>query len=186
LSKVIRVALCAPSAEGVKATPSVQVVLGASVIGIAPQVPVPVRAYSAGSDEVALPITNEWLAPMLSTVRFFVSFCPRATLPNASDAVTDIVVVGVDVGVGVAVAVDVGVMVAVAVPVPVAVPVAVAVLVAAAVPVAVAVGVTVLVAVRVGELVAVAVTVAVGVAVLVAVGVGEDDPPEPNVITLAE
>ena len=178
LSKIISVALCAPSAAGVNATPSVQVVFGATVIGIAPHVPVPLRAYSAGSDDVALPMTSEWLAPVLSTVRFFVRVCPRATLPNASDAVTDIVVVGVDVGVAVAVAVavDVGVLVAVAV----------AVLVAVVVLVAVAVGVTVLVAVRVGELVAVAVPVAVGVAVLVAVGVGEDDPPEPNVITLAE
>ena len=177
LSKIISVALCAPSAAGVNATPSVQVVFGATVIGIAPHVPVPLRAYSAGSDDVALLMTSEWLAPLLSTVRFFVRVCPRATLPNASDAVTDIVVVGVDVGVAVAVAVavDVGVLVAVAV----------AVLVAVVVLVAVAVGVTVLVAVRVGELVAVAVAVAVGVAVLVAVGVGDDEPP-PNAITLAE
>jgi hypothetical protein len=109
LSKIIRVALCAPSAAGVKATTSVQVVLGATTIGIGPQVPVPLRAYSAGSDEVTLPMTSECVAPVLSTVRFFVSVCPRATLPNASDAVTDIVVVGVDVGVPVAVAVDVGV-----------------------------------------------------------------------------
>src|SRR3984957_7504329 len=124
LSKIVSVAACAPSAVGVNATPSVQVVLGASVIGIAPQVPVPLRAYSAGSDDVTLPITNEWLPPVLSTVRFFVSVCPRATLPNASDAVTDIVVVGVDVGVAVAVAVDVAVLVAVAMAVPVAVLVA--------------------------------------------------------------
>ena len=109
LSKSISVALCAPSAAGVNATPSVQVVLGASVMGIAPHVPVPLREYSAGSDDVALAMTSEWVAPVLSTVRFFVSVCPRATLPNASDAVTDIVVVCVAVGVaiGVAVAVDV-------------------------------------------------------------------------------
>ena len=186
LSKIISVALRAPSAAGVNATPSVQVVFGATVIGIAPHVPVPLRAYSAGSDDVALPMTSEWLAPALSTVRFFVRVCPRATLPNASDAVTDIVVVGVDVGVVVAVAVDVGVLVAVAVDVAVAVTVVVAVLVAVAVPVGVDVGVAVLLAVRVGELVAVAVAVAVGVAVLVAVGVGDDEPPAPNAITLAE
>ena len=44
---------------------------------------------------------------MLSTVRFFAGVWPIATLPNASDAVTDIVVVGVAVGVAVAVAVKV-------------------------------------------------------------------------------
>ena len=48
LSKIISDAPCAPSALGVKLTPSVQVVLGASVIGKAPHVPVPLRAYSAG------------------------------------------------------------------------------------------------------------------------------------------
>ena len=45
LSKIFSVALCAPSALGVNATPSVQVVLGATAIGIAPHVPVPLRAY---------------------------------------------------------------------------------------------------------------------------------------------
>ena len=59
LSKVIRVTPCAPSAAGVNATPSVQVVLGATVIGIAPHVPVPLRAYSAGSDDVALAMISE-------------------------------------------------------------------------------------------------------------------------------
>jgi hypothetical protein len=103
LSKIIRVAFCAPSAVGVNATPSVQVVLGATVIGIAPHVPVPLRANSAGSDDVALPMISEWVAPVLSTVRFLTSVWPRATLLNASDAV------GVAVATKVAVAVDVAV-----------------------------------------------------------------------------
>ena len=46
---------------------------------------------------------------MLSTVKFFVADWPNATLPNASEAVTDTVVVGVAVGVGVAVTVEVAV-----------------------------------------------------------------------------
>jgi hypothetical protein len=192
LSKIISVAPCGPSAVGVNATPSVQVVLGATVIGIAPHVPMPLRAYSAESDDVALPMISEWVAPVLSTVRFLVSVCPRATLPNASDAVTDTVVVGVAVGVPVATKVAVAVDVAVWVAVAVAVDVIAAVAVAVFVPVAV--GVAVLVGVRVEELVGVVVTVgvrvaeavAVGVAVLVAVGVGEGVPPVPNAITLAE
>jgi hypothetical protein len=113
LSKIISVALCGPSAAGVNATPSVQVVLGATVIGIAPHVPVPLRANSAGSDDVALPMISEWFAPVLSTVRFLTSVWPRATLLNASDAVTDVVVVGVAVGVTVATKVAVAVDVAV-------------------------------------------------------------------------
>jgi hypothetical protein len=168
----------------VNATTIVQVVLGATVIGIAPHVPVPLKAYSAESDDVALAMISEWVAPVLSTVRFFVTVWPRATLPNASDAVRDTVVVAVAVGVAVAVAVavDLAVWVAVDVAEPVAV----------AVTVLVAVGVAVLVEVRVGELVGVAdgvlvaVEVAAGVAVLVPVGVGEGAPPLPNVITLAE
>jgi hypothetical protein len=86
-------------------------VLGATVIGIAPHVPVPLKAYSAGSDDVVLPMNSEWVAPVLETVRFLVSVWPRATLPNASDAVTDTVVVGVAVGLGVADAVVVDVAV---------------------------------------------------------------------------
>lgn len=170
LSKIISVVPCAPSAVGVNATPSVQMVLGATVIGIAPHVPVPLRAYSAGSDDVALPMTSEWIAPVLSTVRFFVSVWPKARLPNASDAVTDTVVVGVAVGVAVATTVAVAVDVAVAVAVDVVVAVAVGL----------GVAVVVAVAVRLAE------AVAVGVAVPVAVGVGEGAPPVPNTITLAE
>ena len=113
LSKISSVAPCTPSAVGVNATPSVQVVLGATVIGTAPQVPVPLRANSAGSDEVALPMISEWVAPVLSTVRFLVSVWPMTTLPNASDAVIDIVVVGVTVGVAVGTKVAVAVGVAV-------------------------------------------------------------------------
>jgi hypothetical protein len=170
LSKIIRVALCVPSALGVNATPSVQMVLGATVIGIGPHVPVPLRVNSAGSDDVALPMTSEWIAPVLSTVRFFVGVWPKATLPNASDAVTDTVVVGVAVGVAVATTVAVAVDVAVAVAVDVKVAVAVGL----------GVAVVVAVAVRLAEV------VAVGVAVLVAVGVGEGAPPVPNAMTLAE
>jgi len=73
LSKIIRVALCVPGAPGVNATPSVHVVLGATVIGMAPHVPVPLRTYSAGSDDVTLPMNNEWVAPVLLTVRFLMS-----------------------------------------------------------------------------------------------------------------
>jgi hypothetical protein len=58
LSNSISVALCEPSALGVKVTGRVQVVLGATVIGIAPQVPAPPRTYSAGSEDVALEITS--------------------------------------------------------------------------------------------------------------------------------
>jgi len=113
LSKIISVALCGPSALGVNATPSVQLVLGATVIGIEPHVPVPLRAYSAGSDDVALPMTSGWVAPVLLTVRIFARVWPSTTLPNASDAVTDTVVVGVAVGVAVATMVAVAVDVAV-------------------------------------------------------------------------
>ena len=168
MSKIMSVALCAPSAPGMKVIPSVQVVLGATVIGIAPQVPVPLKEYSARSDDVALPMTRGWSAPVLSTVTVLVRVWPTAMLPNASDALTDIVVVGVEVGVAV------GVMLWVAVAV------IVLVLVAVGVVVTVAVGVAVAVAVRL------ALAVAVGVAVLVALGVGEADPLEPNAITLAE
>ena len=174
MSKIMTVALCAPSAPGTKVIPSVQVVLGATVVGIAPHVPVPLKEYSVGSEDVAPPMTRGWVAPVLSTVTVLVRICPMATLPNASDAVTDIVVVGVEVGVAVCVAV--GVPVAVLVLVLVAVDVAVRVEVG----VGEAVGVAVAVAVRV------AVGVAVGVGVLVALGVGEADPPEPNAMTLAE
>lgn len=200
LSKSVSVPVCAPSAAGMNATPSVQVALGARVIGIAPHVPVPLNAYSAGSDDVELEMISERVAPVLSTVRFLVSVWPTATLPNASDAVTDMEVVGVAVGVAVAIVVAVAVWVAVAVPVGVPVTVAVlvavgvAVLVTVEVAVTVCVGVAVLVEVGVEELVAVAVAVAVrvtvavavGVVVFVAVGVDEGDPPVPNAITLAE
>jgi hypothetical protein len=175
LSKIIRVALCAPSAAGVNVTPIVQMVLGATVMGIAPQVPVPLSEYS-GSDDVALETISGWVAPEFSTVRFFVSAWPRETLPNARDVVTVIVVVGVPVGVAVAVGVAMRVAVAVVV----------LVLVAVGVAVLVAVAVEDLDGVAVAVAVEVAVLVAVGVDVLVAVGVGDDEPPVPNAITLAE
>ena len=57
LSNIMSVALRAPSAPGMKVIPSVQVVLGATVVGIAPHVPVPLRAY-AGSDGTALDTTS--------------------------------------------------------------------------------------------------------------------------------
>lgn len=72
LSVRVRVAPCDPSALGVNETPSVQFPLGETVIGIAPHVPVPLRAYS-GSDGVALDTTNGWVAPVLVTVRFLVT-----------------------------------------------------------------------------------------------------------------
>jgi hypothetical protein len=64
LSVRVRVALCAPTLLGVNAIPSVQFVLGATVMGIGPQVPVPLSAYS-GSDGVALETISEWVAPVL-------------------------------------------------------------------------------------------------------------------------
>ena len=64
LSEIISDALFAPTAAGVNDTPIVQFVLGATVIGIAPQVPVPLRAYSE-SDGVALETTSGWAAPVL-------------------------------------------------------------------------------------------------------------------------
>ena len=102
LSKICSVALRTPAALGVNATPSVQDFMGATVTGIAPHVPVPLRAYSE-SDGVAPEMTSELEAPWFWTVRFFVSVCPTRTFPKASDAVTDIEVVGVAVGAGVAV-----------------------------------------------------------------------------------
>jgi hypothetical protein len=122
------------------------------------------------SAEVAREITKEWVVPVLWTVAVFVSVCPTATFPNASEAVTVIEVVGVAVGVAVAVCVAVAVPVAVEVAVAVAVLVAVAV--AVAVFVAVAVGVAVGVADAVAVTVGVPVAVAVGIGVAVAVGVG--------------
>ena len=114
LSKIVTEALCVPIALGVNASPSVQVVLGATVMGIGPQFPVLFIAYSAGSDEIAPEMISGFVAPVLLTVRFFVTVSPTATLPNASDDVSDIVVVGVAVAVGVAVTVEVVVAVEVA------------------------------------------------------------------------
>src|ERR1700685_4838449 len=71
LSVRVRVSLCAPPVFGVKATPIVQFVLGATVMGIAQQVPVPVKAYSE-SDGVALETTRGLVAPVLETVTDFV------------------------------------------------------------------------------------------------------------------
>jgi len=113
LSLSVSDALSALAAAGVNATASVHDVLGATVTGIAPQVPVSLRANSAGSDEAALEMTRELVAPVFLTVRVLVVVWPTATLPNASDAVSDIVVVGVAVAVGVAVEVMVAVDVAV-------------------------------------------------------------------------
>ena len=127
LSKTISVALCAPTALGVNDTPSVQVVLGATVIGIAPQVPPPLKAYSAGSDDIAFEMISGLVDPVFLIVRFFVAVWPTGTLPNASDAVTVIEVVGVEVGVAVAVCASVAVGVAPGVAVAVGVSVAVAV-----------------------------------------------------------
>ena len=73
MSLSVSVALCAPSALGVNATPSVQFALGVTVMGIAPHVPVPLRVYSDGSDEIALETTSGWVAPVLVTVRFLVT-----------------------------------------------------------------------------------------------------------------
>jgi hypothetical protein len=72
LSETISEALCSPIAFGVNETPSVQFVLGARVIGIAPHVPVPLRAYSE-LDGVALETSSGWVAPVLVTVRFLVT-----------------------------------------------------------------------------------------------------------------
>lgn len=171
LSKIINFALCAPTALGVNATPMVHEVLGATMIGTVPHVPVPLRANSAGSDDVAFEMNSGLVAPVLLIVRFFASVWPTATLPKASDAVTDTVVTGVAVAVGVAETVEVEVVVAVEVGVDVEVAVVVGVTVAVAVAVAVAVPVAVAVAVAVGVAVAVAVAVAVDVEVAVVVGV---------------
>ena len=72
LSETISEALCAPTVAGVKDTPSVQFVLGASEIGIGPHVPVPLSAYSE-LDGVAFETSSGWVAPVLVTVRFFVT-----------------------------------------------------------------------------------------------------------------
>ena len=106
LSVRVKVALCAPTLLGANAIPIVQLVLGATVIGMGPQVPVPLSAYS-GSDGVALEMVSEWVAPVLETVRFLVNDWPTATFPNANEVATEIVVVGVAVAVGVEVAVAV-------------------------------------------------------------------------------
>ena len=164
LSLMARVALCKPSEAGVKATPSEHDLRGPTDTGIAPQVPFPFKAYS-GSVVIALETINGFLLPLLDTVTVLAEVVPTATLPNASEELTDTVVVAVAVGVAVIVAVAVEVAVAVAVGVAVAVAVEVAVAVAVAVLVAVAVEVAV------GVAVVVAVAVAVSVAVTVAVAV---------------
>ena len=131
LSLTCSVAGRAPSALGVNAIPSVHEVTGATVTGIAPQVPVPLRTYSE-SDGVALEMTSAaW--PLLVTVRNLVTVSPTGSFPSANDAGTPASGVGVALGVGVAVrlAVAVAVRLAVAVAVRVAVvAVAVAVFVA--------------------------------------------------------
>ena len=72
MSSIDSVAPCDPAAVGVNATPIVHDVAGATVTGIAPQVPVPLTAYS-GSDGVALEMINGMLLPVLLTVTFFVT-----------------------------------------------------------------------------------------------------------------
>ena len=67
LSVSVRVALCVPSVPGANATSSMQFVLCATVIGIGPQVPPPVTVKCAGSDDIALEIISEWVAPVLVT-----------------------------------------------------------------------------------------------------------------------
>jgi len=141
LSLIVKVALRGPTAFGAYDTPIMHDDIGATVTGIAPQVPVPLTANSAESDEFALTTMSELVFPVLLTVKFLVTACPIATFPNASDDVTDIVVPGVEVAVGVAVAVADTVAVAVAVAVLDAVAVAVADTVGVAVTVAVAVAV---------------------------------------------
>ena len=126
LSLSVIVALCVPTAFGVNATASVHDVLGASVTGIAPQVPL-LPAENSGSDEIALEMIKGLAAPVLWTVSVLVAVWPTATLPKESEEVTVIVVVGVPVGVAVAVEVAVAVAVGVAVRVLVAEAVAVAV-----------------------------------------------------------
>ena len=126
LSLSASVALCRPSEPGVNATPSEQDFRGPTVTGIAPQVPFPFNAYS-GSDVIALETISGWLLPLLDTVTVLAEVVPTATFPNASDEVTDTVVVAVAVGVAVIVAVAVVVAVEVAVAVAVGVAVAVAV-----------------------------------------------------------
>jgi hypothetical protein len=64
LSKIASDALCAPTELGVNEIPSVQFVLGATVIGIAPQLPEPLKMYS-GSDGVALETISGCVAPVL-------------------------------------------------------------------------------------------------------------------------
>jgi len=64
LSLSVSDAECAPTASGVNDTPIVQFALGATVIGIAPQVPVPLKVYSE-SDAIALETINGWVAPVL-------------------------------------------------------------------------------------------------------------------------
>ena len=67
LSVSVSVALCTPSVAGANATSSVQKVLCATVIGIAPQVPPPVTVKCAGSDVIALETISEWCVPVLVT-----------------------------------------------------------------------------------------------------------------------
>ena len=114
MSRSIRVPLCVPTVLGVNATASVHDAVGASVTGIAPQVPL-LLAENSGSDEIALEMISELAAPVLWTVSVLVAVWPTATLPKASAAVTVSVVVGVAVGEAVAVEVAVAVAVGVAV-----------------------------------------------------------------------
>lgn len=104
-------AVSAAADLGENATASVHDLVGASVIGIGPQVPAEVTANSAESDDTALEMISGCVRPELRIVRSFVTDWPTATLSNSSKSATAIEVVGVPVGVAVA---D-GVVVAVAV-----------------------------------------------------------------------
>jgi hypothetical protein len=74
LSKIVSVALRKETALGEYDTPNVHFVFGATVIGIAPQVPAPLSENSVGSDDDALETMSELAAPVLLMVRrFFVT-----------------------------------------------------------------------------------------------------------------
>jgi hypothetical protein len=79
---------CVPSALGVNAIPSVHDFLGATVMGIPPQVPVLVSAYSE-SEGVEPEMTSALVLPVFVTFTVLVSVCPTGTFPNAREPVTD-------------------------------------------------------------------------------------------------
>ena len=115
LSVNVSDAVSGPAELGENATASIQDLVGASVIGIGPQVPAEVAANSAESDDTALEMISGGVLPVLRIVRSLLADWPTATLPKSSESPTAIEVVGVPVGVAVAVAVGVAVAVRVAV-----------------------------------------------------------------------